>query len=251
MAISLASISRKRSISAPRVVVYGVDGIGKSTFAAGAPNPIFIFTEDSIGTLDVPHFPIAKTPSDVEQALGALYSEKHNYQTVVLDTADWCEALIDADIQATHDAKELAYGKGTVKLAERWRALLAGFEALRNDRGMCVIILAHCEIKRFDSPETEPYDRYQLKLSGRSGDVLREWSDAVLFANYRVAIKKTEIGFDKKVSRGFSTGERLLYTNDRPAYRAKNRYSLPDELPLSWDALAGAIAAGRPAEVEK
>jgi len=144
MAFDLTSITRSRAIAAPRIVVYGVDGLGKSTFAAGAPNPIFIFTEDSIGTLDVAHFPIARTLQDVRDAVGVLANEPHDFQTAVLDTADWCEALMDADLQASHDAKELAYGKGAVKLAEEWRSLLAGFDCLRNQRGMCVIILAHC-----------------------------------------------------------------------------------------------------------
>jgi hypothetical protein len=246
MAFDLTSITRSRAMKAPRLVVYGTDGVGKSTFAAGAPNPVFVFTEDSVGTLDVAHFPIARTKQDVVDAIASLCEGEHDFSTVVLDTADWLEALIDQDIQSRHDAKELAYGKGAVKLAEEWRSLLTGFDYLRNERGMAVIILAHCEIKRFDSPETDPYDRYQLKLASRSGDVLREWADAVLFANYRTVVTRTEVGFNKQVSRGISSGERMLYTSDRPAYRAKNRYGLPDQIPLSWDALSAAISAGDP-----
>ena len=107
---------------------------------------------------------------------------------------------------------------------------------------MAVVLIAHTEIKRFDSPETEPYDRYRPKLQDRSSALIQEWCDAVLFCNYRVLTKETEVGFNKEVRRGITTGERLMYCNEKPAYLAKNRYSLPDSLPLSWDAFATAIS---------
>jgi hypothetical protein len=96
-------------------------------------------------------------------------------------------------------------------------------------------------IKRFDSPETEPYDRYQPKLQERSGSLIREWADAVFFANYKTIVKQADVGFSKTVSRGVSSGERLLFTSERPAYMAKNRYSLPESIPLDWAAFAEAI----------
>jgi hypothetical protein len=108
---------------------------------------------------------------------------------------------------------------------------------------MVVILLAHTTIKRFDSPEVEPYDRYQPKLQERSSAVIREWADALLFANYKVMVKKDDVGFNKTTNRGFTTGERLLFTNERPAYMAKNRYALPDSIPLSWDAFESSIGA--------
>ena len=106
---------------------------------------------------------------------------------------------------------------------------------------MAVILIAHTTIKRFDSPETEPFDRYQPKLQDRSNALIREWCDAVLFANYKTIVKKDDVGFNKTVARGISTGERLLYTSERPAFMAKNRFNLPDSIPLSWEAFANAI----------
>lgn len=247
MAISLSSISKRHAMRAPRVFVYGVEGIGKTSFAASAPSPIFIQTEDGLGSLDVPHFPLANHIDDVMAAIGALYTEKHAYQTVVLDSVDWAEQLLWQDIEAKHEAKDLAYGKGSVIAADKWRELLDGMNALRNDRGMTVILLGHCQIKRFDSPETEPYDRYQPKLDTRSSALIREWTDAVLFVNYRTVVKKTDVGFNKEVARGITTGERLMYTAETPAYMAKNRYSLPESLPLSFDALTAAITQSQPA----
>lgn len=242
MAFDLKSIKKNTSFAAPRVLVYGVEGIGKSTFAAGAPSPVFIQTEDGLGSLAVDHFPVATKVSDVLDAISTLVDGGHDFKTVVIDSLDWLETLIWRDIEAKYDAKDLAYGKGAMIAADKWREILDGLTALRNDRGMAVILIAHTEIKRFDSPETEPYDRYQPKLQARSSALVREWCDAVLFANYKTLIKKDDVGFNKTVSRGITNGERLLFTSERPAYMAKNRYSLPESIPLSWEAFESAIA---------
>lgn len=242
MKFNLSSIKRGQEIKPPRIVVYGVEGLGKTTFAAGAPSPIFLQTEDGLGALDVPRFPMVQSSEDIRQAISALFDEDHDFQTLVLDSADHLEHMIARELEAKFDAKDLAYGKGAIKMSEAWQELLAGFTALRDHKGMSIVIIAHSQIKRFDSPETEPYDRYMLKLSERSSSFLREWCDALLFANYRTVVKKSEVGFNKEVSRGISNGERLLFTSEKPAYQAKNRYALPDSLPLSWDALSNAIA---------
>ena len=242
MAIDLKSIQKNTAIAAPRIMLYGVEGIGKTTFAAGAPNPIFICTEDGLGSLQVAHFPLATKASDVLDAITTLCQESHDFGSVVLDSVDWLDNLIWSDVEATHDAKDLAYGKGAMIVADRWREFLAGLNYLRNTKKMVVILIAHTQIKRFDSPETEPYDRYQPKLQERSNAILREWVDALLFANYRTIVKKDDVGFNKTSNRGVTTGERLLYTAERPAYMAKNRYGLPESLPMSWEAFAQAIA---------
>jgi hypothetical protein len=251
MAFDLTSIKRGPDLKPPRIDIMGTEGVGKTTFAASSPAPIFIQTEDGLGTLDVPHFPLVESVDDVRQAIGTLYESPHDFQTVVLDSADHLELIIAREIEAKYDAKDLAYGKSAIKQSEIWQELLGGLNALRNERGLAVVILAHTQIKRFDSPETEPYDRYVMKLQERSSSYLREWCDALLFANYRTVVKKAEVGFNKEVARGITTGERLLYTTEKPAYQAKNRYALPDSLPLSWDALSNAIAGRiQPAELQ-
>jgi hypothetical protein len=242
MSFDLSSIKRGPDLKPPRIFIYGVEGLGKTTFAAAAPKPIFLQTEDGMGALDVARFPMVERIDDVRTAIGTLFEGEHDFETLVLDSADWLEQIIVKEIESTHDAKDLAYGKGALKQAEVWRELMDGFNALRNERGMAVILIGHCQIKRFDSPETEPYDRFMPKLQERSNALVREWADAVLFANYRTVVKKSEVGFNKEVARGISTGERLLFTTERPAYMAKNRYALPDQLPLSWEALSDAIA---------
>lgn len=242
MSFNLNSIKRSTGIKAPRVMIYGPHGLGKTTFGAGAPSPIMILTEDGLGMLEVDHFPVAQSFDDVLGAIGTLYEEDHNFQTVVIDSLDWLDNLIWKDIHSKHDDKALAYGKGAVIAADYWRTVLDGLNALRDDKGMAVVLIAHTEIKRFDSPETEPYDRYRPKLQERSSALIQEWCDAVFFCNYRVITKETEVGFNKEVRRGVTTGERLMYTTEKPAYLAKNRYGLPDSLPLSWESFATAIS---------
>lgn len=242
MAFDLSSIKRGQDIKPPRIFIYGVEGIGKTTFAAGAPGAIFLQAEDGQGALDIARFPSVESTAQVFEAIGTLLENDHDFSTLAVDSADWLEQIIAREIESKHDAKELAYGKGALKQAEVWQQLLAGFNELRNVRGMSIVMIGHSQIKRFDSPETEPYDRYLPKLQERSSALLREWADAVLFANYRVVVKTTEVGFKKEVSRGITTGERLLFTTEKPAYMAKNRYAFPDSLPLSWQAVEDAIA---------
>jgi hypothetical protein len=243
MAISLKSVARNVAARPPRIMVYASHGMGKTTFGASTPAPIFILTEDGLGVLDVPHFPLAQSLTEVTEAIGALYQEKHEYGTLVVDSLDWLDNLIWAQINSKHSASDLAYGKGAVIAADMWREILGGLNALRDDKGMAIVLLAHCEIKRFDSPEVEPYDRYQPKLQARSSSLVQEWADAVLFANYKTIVKKTDVGFKKEVTRGITAGERLLYTSETPAHLAKNRFALPETLPFRWDALQAAMDA--------
>jgi hypothetical protein len=249
VAISLASIKRTNALSSPRILVHGVAGVGKTTFAAGARGPVFVLTEDGLGTLDVQHFPLARKFEDVMEALAALYSEPHDFKTVVIDSIDWLEPLVW--LRTCHDngwpsIEEPGYGKGYIAALGPWREYLDGLNALRNERGMTVIQIAHTEIRRFDSPEHEPYDRYQIKLHARAAALLQEHSDVVLFANYRISTVKADVGFNKKVTRALGSGERVLYTAERPAFLAKNRFGLPDSLPLSWQAFAAAMPHFQP-----
>ncbi|MBF0093948.1 MAG: ATP-binding protein [Alphaproteobacteria bacterium] len=244
MAISLASLMNSTALSPPRILLYGPNGVGKSTFAVSGPGAVVIPTENGLGMLKVDHFPVARTFEDVMEALASLYSEPHDFKTVVVDSVDWLEPLVWARVCKDNGWKTIedpGYGKGYVAALDLWRQYIEGLDALRDEKGMTVIQIAHTEIKRFDSPEHEPYDRYVIKLHTRASALLQEHSDAVLFANYRISTVKSDVGFNKKVTRALGSGERVLYTAERPAFLAKNRYGLPDSLPLSWDAFAAAM----------
>jgi hypothetical protein len=200
--------------------------------------------EDGAGMLDFPSFGILKTYGEAMEAVAALDTEEHDYKTLALDTADWFEPIVWAQVCADNKWPNIetpGYGKGYSAANTYWREFLEGLKYLRDERGMTIIIVAHCKIKRFDSPETEPYDRYQVKLHDGAAAILQEFADAVFFANYRVSTVKTEAGFNKKVNRGVGGGDRLIYTEERPAFNAKNRWSMPASLPLDWNEVARCI----------
>lgn len=244
MAISLASLRTTTSLTPPRILMHGVAGVGKTTFAAGADDPVMIMTEDGLGTLQVPHFPQAGSFADVSEALDALLNEDHGFRTVVVDSVDWLEPLIWAQTCRRNGWQSIetpGFGKGFAEALTVWREYLDKLNALRDQKGMAVIQIAHTDIKRFDSPEHEPYDRYVIKLQARAAALMQEHSDVVLFANYRLSIAKADVGFNKKVARALGSGERVLHTAERPAFLAKNRYGLPDTLPLDWKAFIEAM----------
>jgi hypothetical protein len=252
MAISLASLKRKGVVKPPMMLFYAVAGFGKTTFAAGAPDPVVLAVEKGLGQLDVPHWDIGAYP-ELMEAIGVLYSEEHDRRTVVLDSLDWAEPLVWAETCRRNSWKSIedaSYGKGYLAAIEVWRELLDGLAALRDERNMAVVLLAHEKIKRFDSPETEPYDRYQIKLHEKAAAIVQEQCDIVAFGNYRVSISKSDVGFNKKVARAVGGAQRVVFLEERPAFHAKNRYSLPAsvDLPgvpdawkqpqLIWDAFA-------------
>jgi hypothetical protein len=244
MALKLTRLAQASAPRPPRITVFGVAGVGKTSFAAAALNPVFLLTEDGLGMREVAHFPLVRTYDDCIGHLAALYSEEHDFSTVVVDSLDWLEPLIHT--RACRDngwssIEEPGYGKGYVAALALWRQYFDGLNALRDERGMTVVQIAHSEIRRFDSPEHEPYDRYGLKLHARAAALVLEHSDAVLFANFRVATVKADVGFNKRVNRAVGSGERLIHTTERPAFIAKNRYALPDTLPLDWDSFARAM----------
>lgn len=243
---ALSTIQRGRAQLPRRVLLYGVHGVGKSTFGAMAEKPIFIQTEEGINDLEVDRFPLATRYGDVLNALSALYTEEHDYQTVVIDSLDWLERLIFAEVCAkrgVESIEDIGYAKGYVFALTQWREIFAGLDALRNERGMQVILIAHAQIEKFANPETDTYDRYSPRLQKQASALVQEWCDEVLFATYQVHTKTTNEGFDRKRTHGIGTGERIVRTTERPAHVAKNRLNLPDEFPLDYR-IYGAFVRG-------
>lgn len=222
----------------PRICIYGGHGIGKSTLASQFPAPIFISTEDGLDSLDVTSFPKAQTLSDVVNSIKTLLKEEHAFRTVVVDSVDWLiEPLIVNSVNSQHDEKEQAYGKGQMFVAEEFREILQGLDALRLRKGMNVVLIAHAAVVKFEDPRTEPYDRYQPKLPNRCNALLQEWADVLAFAAFKVIIKKDDAGFNAKKTRGTTNGDRLLHFIETPAYAAKNRYNCPEDADMTIDAL--------------
>lgn len=244
MAISLSSISRTtRNSLPPRVVIHGDGGVGKTTFAASAYKSIFLPFEDGLDGIEVDAFPRLGNYQDAIDAIASLAQDQHDYGTAVVDSLDWFEPLVWTDVAKAagkNSIEEIPYGKGYAEALPMWRKFLDGLNYLRETRGMAVILIAHSEIKRFEAPDSEPFDRYQIKLHRGANAMVREWADIIGFAHHETAIKKDSNGFSTR-ARGVATGRRMLRVAETPACVAKNRYSLPDVLPLSWEALVGAM----------
>jgi hypothetical protein len=244
MAISLASLKKTGTARPPRIVLYGTHGIGKSTFAAQAPDPVFIQTEEGLDAVSATAFPLCQSFDDILECIGVLASESHDFQTVVLDSADWAEQLIQKRVAQDNNVKTIdaiGYGRGYKAAADYWRQLLDGFDHLRTDKNMQVIMLAHSQVRRFDDPLADPYDRYQLDLHHGSASLVSEWCDIMMFANQQYSTVKSDVGFNQKVTRAVGTGNRVLYTQERPGWQAKSRWPLPDTLPLDYGKFAEAL----------
>lgn len=228
-----------------KILLYSVQGLGKTTFASTFEKPIVIRTEDGASAIDVPTFPsLVNTFGDMEEAITALHGE-HDFKTVVLDSLDWLEPLVwgqqTSTSPLTEKGKEVktiedyGFGKGYAMALNWWRYLMGGFDSLRLSKGMDIVLIAHSEVKRYDSPESDPYDRYGIKLHKGAFALWQEWADMVLFCNYKTRIHSADVGFNKEVKRGEGSGERVIYTEERPAYLAKNRWGLPPEIYIGQD----------------
>lgn len=230
----------------PRVVVYGKQGEGKSTFGASAPRPIFLPTEDGLGEIDCESFPLADSYQQFVDYLGFAATGKHEYETVIVDTLDWLERLIWASVckrfNVTHIEKaDGGYARGYKHALTEWKEVLEGLTVCR-DRGMAVILLAHAKVEKFEDPESQAYDRYTLRLHKDADGLVQEWADAVLFATRKFRVQTEDAGFNR--TRGIAKavgadgGERVLRCVGSPSCSAKNRFGITGEIPLSWESFA-------------
>ena len=235
MAITLASIRTGKAVKPPLVVFYGVAGVGKTSLAAEFPNAIFMRTagEDYPTGIEIDEFPEAASLDDVIEAIGVLANEEHEHHTFVLDSVDGLEALVWAETcrrNGWQSIEDPGFGKGYVAALAVWKELLDGLQYLRSARAMTVILLGHTEINRFDSPTSDPYSRYRINLQKRSADMIEAAADLIGFVNYRVTLKKVDTGFNKSVTHGEGGGTRVIYTEERPGFIAKNRFGMPPEI---------------------
>jgi hypothetical protein len=237
--MTLANVTRGR-ISAPwLLIVYGVDGVGKSSLGAGAPSPIFLGPEKGTNHLDVARFPVPETWQDVLDAIRALTVDAGGFRTLVVDTFDWLEPLLIAELCRRENVKSRedvggGYGKWADAAVDELRVLFAAVERLQAIQKMNFLGLAHAETKTWKNPQGDDFDRYMISMPPKMAAVLRQWVEGVYFANYETFADK-----DKRTKRvrGISTGARYLYTQRTAAYDAKDRYGLPEQVALDWSEL--------------
>jgi hypothetical protein len=266
MAMNLASISDASAARAPRIVLLGTEKIGKTTFACGSrvengmvagyglnkPVVMAVRGEEGADGIPVAKFPVARTFDEVQDGIGALFSEDHEYETVVIDSASALEPMLWDKTCSEHNVGSIekvggGYGKGYTEALSHWRKMLDGLDALRNVKNMASIIIGHVKVKSVNNPDTDAYDAYHMDINDKAANLLYRWADLILFANVKVAVRKEDMGFEKKKQRAveINQGVRYLYTQKRPSHPGGGRgvYGLlPYELPLDWESFETAVA---------
>lgn len=233
-------ITKGKRARAQKVVVYGPEGIGKSTFAAQFPEPLFIDTEGSTDNMDVSRLDKPSSYTMLKNEIAWVKANPTVCKTLVIDTIDWAESLIVDDICALHQKKgieDFGYGNGYVYVKEELGRFLNSLSELV-DLGINIVLTAHAQIRKFEQPdEMGSYDRWELKLgkktSSQTAPLVKEWADMVLFANYKTVVMTADN--KKKKATG---GQRVLYTQHHPAWDAKNRHGLPEEMTFDYAGIA-------------
>jgi hypothetical protein len=246
MALTIESLKPKRSNKPPRIVFYAVPKFGKTTFASQAPNPVFIQAEEGEGELELAGKKV-NTYDEIIEFIAFLAENEHDFRTVVLDTADAVEKILWSEVvkrEGKNSIEEIGWGKGYVKANELWAEILKGFDYLRDQKGMAIIVLAHTKIKRHTPPDCDSYDRYTFALQDSDKTstcvLLSGWADVILFGNYKVFTKKSESdGSTKGLN---AEAPRSIYTEERATHWGGNRYGLPYEIPFEkgsqWSAFS-------------
>ena len=228
-----------------KVLIYGPEGIGKSTLASQFPDPLFIDTEGSTRFMDVKRLPDPEIWDDIMAETDYVIENPNCCRTLVIDTADWAESLCMEKMLKESSLKSIedyGYGKGYVMLGENFKTLLVKLDAVIS-KGINVVIIAHAQMRKFEQPgELGAYDRWELKLQKKTSPVLKEWADMVLFCNYRTYVVNVDgqgAAKGKNIAQG---GERVIYTTHHNCWDAKNRFGLPDVLPLSYQSISNVIS---------
>lgn len=242
--MSILSLATKGKIERPRATfIYGVEGIGKTTFACSAPDAIIISTEDGASDIeDVAKLPVCDSFQMFGEQIYALSTEEHEFKNVVIDSVDWLERLVSSDCVIEYNKQhrdkpvesitDIPYGGGTSMLENKMRLVIVELDKLRK-KGMGIICIAHCAISQHNPPDGDPYDRYTPAISKKTSPLFREWADEVLFVNYKVLTKKTGEAFGKTTFQAVGGNERIIYTTEKPSHMAKNRKGLPDQIGLT------------------
>ncbi|MER9697629.1 ATP-binding protein [Mesorhizobium sp. M0146] len=246
MALSLAEMKTEKSAPLPIAILYGVPKVGKTTLALEFPSPVYINTpgESPPNDLEVTTPGVIETFEHLLDFIGELITEEHPYKTLVIDSLDGIEPLVWAQVCAQNGwgtLEDPGYGKGYIAADDVWREYMRAIEALAAT-GVWVVQIAHTEITRFDSPTSEPYSRYGIKLHKRASALVQEASSLIGFMNYRATIKEKDVGFNKKVGRAEGSGERQIQLEERPGFIAGNRFGAPPSLVYKkgggWEALS-------------
>lgn len=245
------TIKRGAAAQPPRLIVYGTEGIGKTTLGAGFPAPIFIQTEDGLGRLDADTFGLCQSWQDVKDCLAAVLAEPQGaHRTLVVDSLDWLEKLIWRDTceqGGKQNIEDFGFAKGYIYALTRWDEFLTRLDEIRAAKRMAILLLAHHTVASVKNPNGEDYNAFAPRLHNKAAGVVCQWADAIGFAHLRMHVdtaKKKAIGLGEDAN-----GDRVATWIGSPGLTAKNRFGMPQELPLSFEALAPFIAPAHAAKL--
>ena len=231
LTINSGKISR-----AVKTVIYGTEGIGKSTLASQFPNPLFLDMEGGTEQMDVRRIERPKTWTELISTVNEVAATPGICGTLVLDTADRTEGMLTEHICKVYNQKSIesfGYGKGYTYLGEEWQKLMEAFNRCIA-AGIHVTVIAHARQRKIELPDQSgSFDHWEMKLSKQVAPLLKEWADLLLFLNYKTYVVSTDN--NTKKAQG---GKRVMYTSHNPVWDAKNRHGLPDELEMSFEPLA-------------
>ena len=247
-------ITKGKRARAQKVVIYGTEGIGKSSLASQFPEPLFIDTEGSTDNMDVARLDKPTSWIMLNNQIAFIKANPTVCKTLVIDTIDWAESLCVDNLCAMHGKKgieDFGYGNGYVYAKEEMGRFLNKLQDLI-EIGINVVLTAHAQIRKFELPdEMGSYDKYELKLgkktSSQTAPLVKEWADLLLFCNYKTYLVSQEKSTKKKAQ----GNQRVMYTEHNPAWDAKNRHGLPSELPLDYASIAHIFKTEVKEEVKK
>lgn len=244
----MLNITKGKISRAMKVVVYGSEGIGKTTFASKFPEPLFIDTEGGTAHMDVRRIDRPKSWDELLGIIREVAASPDVCKTLVLDTADWAESLCADYIcnqYKQNSIESFGYGKGYTYLAEEFGRLLSAMDKVIAS-GKNVVITAHAKMRKFEQPDEQgAYDRWEMKLSKQVAPLIKEWCDMLLFLNYRTYVVTSETNTKKATG-----GKRVMYTSHHPCWDAKNRFGLPDEMNMDFAGIAHLFSKAERASVQ-
>lgn len=233
----------------PRIILNAVEGWGKTTCGAYAESPGILMAAGETGYATllsagrVPAVPCAvlSTWRSVLDTVQAVIEEPDGMQTLVFDALGGFERLCHEHVckrDFNGDWGErgfISYQRGYDVAVADWLSLLAMLDRGRELRGMSVILLSHCKVRTFKNPLGPDYDRYVSDVHDKTWAVTSKWADAVLFGTFETVVEGGQTGLKPRKGKGIGGSERVLFTERRDAYDAKNRYGMPECISIPND----------------